>query len=243
MAAAYKCPCSSCGTNIEFPEEYLGQQASCPSCGNSTLLAIAPVASTPPRPSPPPPPRPAPPAPPSAARPAPTPAQATAAPIASDPDSSVSKRRARPNYVAEAAHWNEEESETAGFKPLDESKWNQGRSWILISAAVLTALAGLFWVGLGVLQGVVPLFAKGQVPWKEIFQNMVIGGLIVGLGVGLFMRIRSCYQWGVATHLVNILWVVYQIFNAQFYLGILAVLLHGAAALATVMSTDEFPSE
>ncbi len=242
MAATYKCPCSSCGTNIAFPEDYLGQQASCPSCGNSTLLTIAPVAPAPPRPSPPPPPRPAPPAPPSAARPAPTPAQATAAPIASDPDSSVSKLRARPNYVAEAARY-EEESETAGFKPLDESKWNQGRSWILISAAVLTALAGLFWVGLGVLQGVVPLFANGRVPWKEIFQNMVTGGLIVGLGVGVFMRIRSCYQWSVGLHLINILWVVYQIFNAQFYLGILAVLLHGAAALATVMSTDEFPSE
>ena len=39
MSQTLKCPCGSCGTNIEFPAEYSGQTVPCPSCSNQTLLA------------------------------------------------------------------------------------------------------------------------------------------------------------------------------------------------------------
>ena len=40
MATDYVCPCTTCGTNIEFPEEYEGQQVACPSCDAQTLLTV-----------------------------------------------------------------------------------------------------------------------------------------------------------------------------------------------------------
>ena len=35
-----KCPCSSCGTVIEFPSHGAGEIISCPTCGAQTLLAL-----------------------------------------------------------------------------------------------------------------------------------------------------------------------------------------------------------
>lgn len=57
----YKCPCSSCGTNIAFPEDYLGQHCACPNCGAQTVLtrqAGSPAVTAPARLSPTPPPAP-----------------------------------------------------------------------------------------------------------------------------------------------------------------------------------------
>ncbi len=39
MATIHKCPCSACGTNIEFPAEYAGNEVYCPSCNSPTTLA------------------------------------------------------------------------------------------------------------------------------------------------------------------------------------------------------------
>lgn len=44
MADTHKCPCAVCGTNIEFPKEYLGEQVACPICGVQTIL-VAPAAT------------------------------------------------------------------------------------------------------------------------------------------------------------------------------------------------------
>lgn len=42
-----KCPCTTCGTNIEFPKYVLSQRVTCPSCGALTLLTVAPAVPTP----------------------------------------------------------------------------------------------------------------------------------------------------------------------------------------------------